>query len=59
MTSRDVDYWRRRLLAAFLLRRQLLARNPVNRYRNRSGLDTAVPIMVRVTSAVTDRIPIC
>ena len=58
MKSRDVHYWRRRRLVASLRRQQLLARNPVNRYRNRCGLDTAVPIMVRVTSPETARIPI-
>src|SRR5258708_13972632 len=57
--SRDVHYWRRRLLAAFLLRRLRLARNPANRHRNPSDLDRAVPILVRPTSPVTGRIPIC
>src|SRR3979411_2492689 len=59
MKSRDVHYWRRRLLAAFLRQRQLLAPKPVNRCRNPSGLDTAVPIMVRGTSPEIGRIPIC
>jgi len=59
MKSRDVHYWRRRLLAACLRRRQRLARKTSERYRNPGVLAMAAPTMARATSPETGRIRTC